>query len=304
VLATGSNLTSVFVPSACSQWRSNDIDISAFDGQVVLVRFVSINGYGNWLYLDDVVIERNGISVALQLMLDGPFDPLQERMNDGLRSAGLIPNTEPYTALGYTQVGGGGESVDASVFATTGDNAIVDWVLVELRDAVNPNILLGTRSALLQRDGDVVDKDGASPVSFGLLPGNYHIAVRHRNHLPCISATAQSIGTLPFSLNFSDPATTVFGTNARRVQGPRATLWAGDVLSDGVIRYTGGDNDRDLLLQALGGVIPTNTLAGYRAEDVNLDGVVRYTGENNDRDIILQSIGGVVPTNTRQEQMP
>lgn len=304
VLATGSNLTSVFVPTVCSQWRLNDIDISAYDGQVVMVRFVAINGYGNWMYLDDVVIERNGISLALQLMLDGPYDPLLDRMNDGLRSAGSIPTTEPYSALGYTHLGGGGESVDLSVLETTGDNAIVDWVLVELRSAADANILLGTRSALLQRNGAVVDKDGASPVSFGLLPGDYHIGVRHRNHLPCMSATALSIGTQPFAVDFSDPAMATFGTDARRTQGTRATLWAGDVLSDGVIRYTGSDNDRDQVLQAVGGVIPTNTLAGYRAEDVNLDGVVRYTGQDNDRDIILQSIGGVVPTNTRQEQMP
>jgi hypothetical protein len=34
------------------------------------------------------------------------------------------------------------------------------------------------------------------------------------------------------------------------------------------------------------------------------NGTVTYTGQNNDRDIILQNIGGVVPTNTRVEQMP
>jgi hypothetical protein len=37
---------------------------------------------------------------------------------------------------------------------------------------------------------------------------------------------------------------------------------------------------------------------------VNLDGVVKYTNANNDRDPILQNIGGVIPTNTRQEQLP
>jgi hypothetical protein len=42
----------------------------------------------------------------------------------------------------------------------------------------------------------------------------------------------------------------------------------------------------------------------YRQEDVNLDGVVRYTGLNNDRDIVLQTIGGSTPTTVRVEQVP
>jgi hypothetical protein len=37
---------------------------------------------------------------------------------------------------------------------------------------------------------------------------------------------------------------------------------------------------------------------------VNLDGVVRYVGAANDRDPILQTIGGTVPTNVRTEQLP
>jgi hypothetical protein len=31
---------------------------------------------------------------------------------------------------------------------------------------------------------------------------------------------------------------------------------------------------------------------------------VKYTGSANDRDLILQNIGGVVPTNTRVQQLP
>ena len=54
----------------------------------------------------------------------------------------------------------------------------------------------------------------------------------------------------------------------------------------------------------IGGVVPTNTTAGYLLEDANMDGFARYTGGNNDRDIILGNIGGTVPTNSRAEQLP
>ncbi len=50
--------------------------------------------------------------------------------------------------------------------------------------------------------------------------------------------------------------------------------------------------------------VPSNTVTGYHAAGVNRDGTVKYTGQDNDRDPILQNIGGVVPTNTRVEQVP
>ena len=57
-------------------------------------------------------------------------------------------------------------------------------------------------------------------------------------------------------------------------------------------------------VQAIGGVLPTNVISGYLPGDVNLDGQVKYTGGSNDRDPILQNIGGTVPTNSRTEQLP
>lgn len=45
-------------------------------------------------------------------------------------------------------------------------------------------------------------------------------------------------------------------------------------------------------------------MSGYWREDVNLDGVVKYAGNNNDRDRILNSIGGSVPTATRVATLP
>jgi hypothetical protein len=50
--------------------------------------------------------------------------------------------------------------------------------------------------------------------------------------------------------------------------------------------------------------VPTASAVGYLDEDVDLNGVVRYTGAANDRDPLLQNIGGSVPTNTREQQLP
>ena len=82
-------------------------------------------------------------------------------------------------------------------------------------------------------------------------------------------------------------------------------LWPGDANGDGVIKYTGTNNDRDQVLLAIGGFVPTNTLNNvYDRRDTSCDGIVKYTGSGNDRDVILQSIGGTVPTSTRVQQLP
>jgi len=131
--------------------------------------------------------------------------------------------------------------------------------------------------------------------------------VLHRNHLGCMTGVAVALTTQPTTIDLTQAATTVFGMQARKtVDGahPASVLWAGDVNGDGRILYTGADNDRDPILEAVGGVVPTSTIEGYHNEDVNLDGTVKYTGDNNDRDIILQNVGGVVPTNVQVGQLP
>ncbi|MBK9286339.1 MAG: hypothetical protein IPN38_01315 [Flavobacteriales bacterium] len=82
------------------------------------------------------------------------------------------------------------------------------------------------------------------------------------------------------------------------------TLWSGDLVKDGQLKYTGSDNDRDPILQAIGGTTPTNSVSGYMAVDLNLNGMVHYTGADNDRDPILMNIGGTVPSNVLFEQLP
>ena len=243
------------------------------------------------------------VRIAPQVYLSGPFN--SGLMRDDLRVSGLLPLTEPYSATGWPQAaGGGGESTSPSVFAVTGVNAIVDWVRVELRSAADPAVLVATRQGLLQRDGDIVDTDGVSSLSFSVPAGNYFVAVRHRNHLGCMTATPIELSGTAVGLDLRAAATPTFGTSARLVDGSTAFLWQGNAVPDGRVAYTGADNDRDAVLLVIGGTVPTNSTSGYLLEDINMDGVVRYTGNDNDRDPILQAIGGVVPTNVRLEQIP
>jgi hypothetical protein len=191
-------------------------------------------------------------------------------MNDNLRSAGLIPTTEPYTALGFAQVNGGTETTTAGVLSNTGNNAIVDWVMIELRSAANPAILASTRCALLQRDGDVVAAgDGTSPASLRAAPGSYYVVLRHRNHFGVMTAAAITLAASPAaSVDFTLAGTATFGTNATKNLTDLMGLWAGNVQRDTELKYTGSSNDRDPILVRVGSTTPNNVANGYFQEDV------------------------------------
>ncbi|MBL7962622.1 MAG: beta-propeller fold lactonase family protein [Flavobacteriales bacterium] len=234
------------------------------------------------------------VELALSLQLEGAFTGTTMRTD--LVAGSLLPASDPYLM---------GETVAAVTFERTGPSAPVDWVLVELRSAVNNSTVVQALPAIVQANGRVVRADGSQPlVFFDAPPGQYHVAVRHRNHLGAMTFATYPFGQQVQQLDFGNGALATWGTDARKVSGSTYLLWAGNVNGDGLLRYTGPGNDRDPILVRIGGAVPTATVNGYWAEDVNLDGVVRYSGGANDRDPILVNIGGSVPTNTRVQQLP
>ena len=244
------------------------------------------------------------VTLRAKAFLDGPYNAANGSMDDALRTADLLPSSEPYTALGFPRVaGGGGESISTSVLNTTGNNAIVDWVRVELRATVDPSLIAAVAHGLSQRDGDIVAVDNVSPLTFHTGAGSYHVVVRHRNHLGVMTELPIEIGTAT-TVDLTDGSVPVFGTVAQRSLNGISLLWSGNSNGNNTVQYTGLGNDRDAILEMIGGLVATNTTTGYAGEDVNMDGVVKYTGIQNDRDPILRNIGGTEATNVLIQQLP
>lgn len=250
-----------------------------------------------------LIVDHEQVRVSAKVFLEGPYRSETGLMGDQLREAGAIPLQEPYTALGFEEPGSGGESTDQGVFAGQGPTAVVDWLRLELRAHNAPHTIVAARNALVLRNGNVVDVDGTSPVTFQQEPGNYYLAVRHRNHLGVMTGTALAMGATPLTVDFSSTATDLYGTEPTHTIAGMRALWMGNAVSDGALKYTGAGNDRDAIIQLLGGE-PNEVRTGYYAEDTNMDGQVKYIGATNDRDPILQGIGGAVSTATRAEQLP
>ena len=265
-------------------------------------------GGGDGYYLHWMKSLSGGVAITARALLDGPYDQGTQLMGDALRTLLLLPASEPYTGLGYVFQGGGGGTTTTgltySPLLTTGNDAPVDWVVVELRSTVSPYAVVHSRCALLQRDGDVVDADGDA-LWLDAAPGNYRLALRHRNHLGVMTNSTIALSATPVTVDFTLTGTATFGVQARKSVGGKELLWAGDGTGNGALKYTGAANDRDPILIAVGSTTPNNTVPNvYDRRDTNLDGVIKYTGTANDRDIILTNVGSTTPNNTRMQQLP
>jgi hypothetical protein len=238
-------------------------------------------------------------------------------MNDDLRSNNHLPTTSPY-ADAVTAV--------ATVFNLGGTSGtgmpqddIVDWVWIEIRQANDNTKVVRSQSALVQRDGDIVDLDGVSTLELNAAPTNYYIVVKHRNHLGIMSANVITLNSSATSVDFTNPATQTFGTNAQTVFGiPTGTtaMWTGDANGDAIVQYSGTTPDSpsilSLVLNDAANFLnfPTFVVSGYNAHDINMDGNTQYTGTTPDTPIILQNVlahpGNFLSFSTYQilEQLP
>lgn len=243
-------------------------------------------GNGISTFSQFVIGDSREVQVSPKAFLQGPYS--SGLLSDALRSSSLLPLGEPYTGLGFTHKnGGGGETTPGGTLATSDNNAIADWLMVELRSNAAPSNVLYTRAALLQRDGDVVDMDGTSPLSFRYAAaGNYYVALRHRNHLGVMTAASTALSATPVAVDFTAVATATWGVNARKdLGGGVMGLWGGDVNHDGIISYNGGaaPGRSDLFNQVVGYSLnvfgsPTYTFQGYSTYDIDMDKVVSYNG--------------------------
>ena len=293
-----------WAPTTCAHWREVTVAVDPLIGRIGQFWFYVFSNGGQNLFVDKVSI-FNGVRLPVRVLLQGPWNATAQLMNDGMRMQGLVPTHEPYSTNGYTYLDeGGSHTAGAGVLTITGANAIVDWAILELRDPTDATRIVCSRPVLVQRDGDVVDYDGGQAPRMAAPTGNYFVAIKHRNHLGVMSAAPVAIANSMNTLDFSAPSTLTWGSDARTLSGTKALLWSGDANGNSTVKYTGSGNDRDPILQVIGGTTPNNTVPGYLREDCTLDGVVRYSGSGNDRDPILSNVGSTTPNNSRTQQIP
>ncbi|MFM2393291.1 MAG: hypothetical protein RLZZ546_1273 [Bacteroidota bacterium] len=219
-------------------------------------------------------------------------------MGDALRSNNLLPLKEPYKTYdpdgngtpNFIHVGRANTVRDSvllySDFDKTGTNDdVVDWVFVQVRNTTAPYGVVATRSALLQRDGDVVGVDGNPVRILGVAPGTYKVALRHRNHLGVMTNANKSLSSTATLIDFTNATTPETPlpdlTKLVLVSGttPEYALRGGDANASGTTNAI----DRNSFFLIYNGVtmtLPAQYLTAGTA-DYNLSRVVNAIDDNN-----------------------
>lgn len=233
----------------------------------------------------------------------------------------LIPMIDPYTVVAdefmntpskYNRIGPGLmqtnlEIVDSlAVMNVAGDNAIVDWVHVELRSKDDMTLPIATRSGLVQRDGDIVDLDGLSSLKFqGVNVDSFYVVVKHRSHLGVMSMKVSNTDLIDFtSPNFPtfDFGTTLDNGNDYTGLAQKSSvisgynvLWAGDFDSNGQVKFTNPSDDQnimyiDVLFKSPNFLINYDNAYGYLTGDYNMDGKTKYTNPSDDLNYLFSQL--------------
>ncbi|MEQ9298499.1 MAG: BspA family leucine-rich repeat surface protein [Cyclobacteriaceae bacterium] len=229
----------------------------------------------------NITIEDNDLPTSAiidaTVFLEAAYDGtgMSTRINDH------IPLVQPYANNGHS----GGTALTIPVGA-------VDWVLVELREAVSAatatnDTKVGSAAGFLMSDGSIKATDGTSDLSVSL-SGNtgldFYVVVYHRNHLPIMSASAIAESSGKYTVDFTSlPAATYQNTAAlKALIGGSYGMVAGDADADADVDAS------DLTLWRTHNGRPYDYSTNGTA-DLNLDGKINavdcngYQKRNNNR---------------------
>ncbi len=212
------------------------------------------------------------VPFTLRMLMQGAYDTTMLLMNDALRANNLIPDVDPY--LFSTEA-------PPSAFDDNNNDAVVDWLHIQLRDDQDASRLQAERTVFIQRDGDIVDIDGASIPEFeGIVHGLYNIVIQHRNHLPVMSPVPFLLGEGGLVYDFTQQdAYTGNGTGfgQKEIFPGVWCMYSGD----GDQTFEIGGNDKTIWVD-INGENPV-----YKIADYNMDGDVN----GNDKSIWFNNNG-------------
>ena len=146
------------------QWHEQVVDLSAYDGEIITLRFRGITGgYASDICIDDFSMDGtyqpSALSLDLKVFLEGPC--IGTEMSTYLCACSSIPLAQPFFIEPWYY--------DGTESVTIMPGNAVDWILVELRDATSaanatPATTIARQAGLLLNNGRIVATDGSSPL--------------------------------------------------------------------------------------------------------------------------------------------
>ena len=221
--------------------------------------------YNSWSMI--VVDTFNLAEVELTAYLEGPYNGSD--MNTDLNVAGNLPLNQPFNMSPWNYAG------DENVASIPNAN-IVDWVLMEARNAVDaPSATAGTiifrKAAFILNDGSIVDLDGVSNIEFKVhVDSNNFVVLNHRNHLGILSANDLSYSGWKYIYDFTLGSDQAHNSGQKDLGSGIYGLIGGDANSDGEVNTA----DKTVWHGQAG-------TSGYKSADLNMNGQADNPDKNN-----------------------
>ncbi len=187
------SLAEINIPNTVSTWTRFSAPFNYFNSNtpqyiLFVVSSAGISAHvGSTAYFDDIELIYNEPELDLTAFLQGPYAG-SNTMSAALNPE-FLPLNQPYNISPWNY--NGTESV-----ASIPNNQVVDWVLVDMRDAssaaaATPGTSVRKRAAFLLSDGSVVGMDGIKKLTTPLtISQNLYVVIWHRNHLGILSNNA------------------------------------------------------------------------------------------------------------------
>jgi len=285
-------LAQIDIPDPTNTWTRFSAPFNYFNNTVPEYILFVLSGGGasatdnTTIYFDDLELIYNPVLLDLTVFLQGAYYNNMQ-MYTSLNPT-YIPNEQPFDVAPWNYNG------TESIVALSSPD-IVDWVLVEARDAASAATAssattVGRQAAFLLKGGSIVGLDGVSRISFDISINQHLFAVvHHRNHLSIMSASALTKSGGEYAWDFSTSSAQTYGGSAGCVQLNTfgTAVWGmigGDANADGQINM----DDR---IQSW---YPNAGTNGYAGSDMNLDG---QTGNLDKNKVWLNNLN-------KQSQVP
>lgn len=219
--------------------------------------------------------------LEIKVILEGAFDGLEMRTT--LNDLDFLPTHQPYQSPPWNY--NGTEEVPAIP-----DDAVVDWMLIELRNApsaakADPGTSIHRQACFIMQSGKITGLDGDStqplmlngPIyinnDFGLF-----ILIWHRNHLAMMSSEPLVQVNDIYSWDFTDELSKAYLNGQKELLPGIFGMFGGDCDGSGSINNA----DIEINWSSNAGV------QGYYCSDLNLDAQVNNADKN---EIWLKNIG-------------
>lgn len=267
ILCQSQTIDREVVASSGDYFAGPNSSISWTVGEIATETFTNGNFILTQGFQQPFGIVIHGIDLNVLVYLEGPYDA--GSMNTGLKDGGEIPLDQPYNVSPWFYTGT--ENV-----ISIPDN-VVDWVLIDLRDATsaaaaNPATSIEMQAAFILNNGSVVGLDGSSVLQFSAtISIDPYVVVWHRNHLGVLSATPPLETAGIYTYDFSTALSQAHGAGLGY-----------KLIAAGVYGMAGGDANGDGIIDATDKALWAGQAGtkGYRPTDFDMDTQVNNTDKN------------------------